>query len=214
MDVRCTQCGAAVTVRPEARLLQCRYCATPLVVDAEGTLFHEVIRACKAAGLDVAGADVLKLAEELAVKDITALLAFLDLPEDSLSLAAVLRSPLCGWSETKLYDLAQGRAVMDWREANKMHVDFAFDGDFSQIKKLTDHFLLYAKLDLRAEFDFLVDPNRATIGLDEIPNRASPSVLENIQTSVDLVQKSGLDVIVVDITSPDVREAGFFVGPD
>ncbi|MEM1428927.1 MAG: double-strand break repair helicase AddA [Pseudomonadota bacterium] len=81
-----------------------------ILVQSRGTIFHEVIRACKSVGLDVAGADVLKLAEELAVKDITALLAFLDLPEDSLSLATVLRSPLCGWTEAELYDLAQGRA--------------------------------------------------------------------------------------------------------
>ncbi len=80
-----------------------------ILVQSRGTLFHEVIRACKSVRLDVAGADVLKLAEELAVKDICAVLAFLDLPEDSLSLATVLRSPLCGWTEAELYDLAQGR---------------------------------------------------------------------------------------------------------
>ncbi|MEM9248287.1 MAG: double-strand break repair helicase AddA [Pseudomonadota bacterium] len=80
-----------------------------VLVQSRGTLFHEVIRACKEVGLDVAGADVLKLTEELAVKDICAMLAFLDLPEDSLALATVLRSPLCGWSESALYDLAQGR---------------------------------------------------------------------------------------------------------
>jgi hypothetical protein len=43
LEVRCTQCGAAVTVRPDERLLQCPYCDTALVVDAEGTLFHEVM---------------------------------------------------------------------------------------------------------------------------------------------------------------------------
>ncbi len=80
-----------------------------ILVQSRGTLFHEIIRRCKAAGLDVAGADVLKLGEELAVRDVTALLAFLDTPEDSLSLAATLRSPLFGWSEGDLYDLAAGR---------------------------------------------------------------------------------------------------------
>ncbi|MEM6741018.1 MAG: double-strand break repair helicase AddA [Pseudomonadota bacterium] len=80
-----------------------------ILVQSRGTLFHETIRACKAAGLDVAGADVLKLGEELAVRDLTAFLAFLDLPEDSLSLATILRSPLCGWCEAELYNLAAGR---------------------------------------------------------------------------------------------------------
>jgi ATP-dependent helicase/nuclease subunit A len=37
-----------------------------------------------------------------------------DTPEDDLSLAAVLRSPLCGWSEADLYRLAQGRRGYLW----------------------------------------------------------------------------------------------------
>jgi ATP-dependent helicase/nuclease subunit A len=72
-------------------------------------LFHEVIRACKAAGMPVAGADRLVLTEELAVQDLIALLRFLALPEDDLSLACALRSPLFGWSEDRLFRLAHGR---------------------------------------------------------------------------------------------------------
>jgi ATP-dependent helicase/nuclease subunit A len=62
-------------------------------------VFAAIIRACKAAGLPIAGADRLRLGGELAVKDLLALLAFLATPEDDLSLAAALRSPLFGWSE-------------------------------------------------------------------------------------------------------------------
>jgi ATP-dependent helicase/nuclease subunit A len=72
-------------------------------------LFAQIIRACKQEGLPIAGADRLKLGEELAVKDLVALLSFLVTPEDSLSLAAALRSPLFGWSEDRLFRLAQGR---------------------------------------------------------------------------------------------------------
>jgi hypothetical protein len=43
LDVPCTQCGASVTVQADQRLLECPYCATALVVDAHGTLFHEVM---------------------------------------------------------------------------------------------------------------------------------------------------------------------------
>jgi ATP-dependent helicase/nuclease subunit A len=46
---------------------------------------------------------------ELAVKDITAVLQFLALPEDDLSLACALRSPLFGWTEEELYQLAHHR---------------------------------------------------------------------------------------------------------
>ena len=80
-----------------------------ILVQRRSDLFHEIIRACKGAGLDIAGADRLKIGGELAVKDLAALLNFLATPEDDLSLAAALRSPLFGWSEGRLYDLAHGR---------------------------------------------------------------------------------------------------------
>ncbi len=80
-------------------------------------LFHEIIRACKQEGLPIAGADRLRIGGELAVKDLTALLSFLATPEDDLSLAAVLRSPLIGISEDELFRLAhpRGKNTYLWR---------------------------------------------------------------------------------------------------
>ncbi|MBV7380044.1 double-strand break repair helicase AddA [Maritimibacter dapengensis] len=80
-----------------------------VLVQRRSELFHHIIRACKSRGIAVAGADRLKIGGELAVKDLTALLNVLATPEDDLSLAAVLRSPLIGWSENELYRLARGR---------------------------------------------------------------------------------------------------------
>lgn len=80
-----------------------------ILVQRRSELFSEIIRACKDRGLQVAGADRLKVGAELAVRDIAALLSFLALPEDDLSLAAALKSPLFGWTEQQLYTLAQGR---------------------------------------------------------------------------------------------------------
>lgn len=95
-----------------------------ILVQRRSELFQEVIRACKARGLPIAGADRLKLGAELAVKDITALLSFLATPEDDLSLAAVLRSPLCGWTEAELHSLAQPRTGYLWEELRKRAADF------------------------------------------------------------------------------------------
>ncbi len=85
-----------------------------ILVQRRSNLFHELIRACKAAGLPIAGADRLRLGGEIAVRDLTALLSFLVTPEDDLSLATVLRSPLFGWSEDALYRLAAGRDGYLW----------------------------------------------------------------------------------------------------
>lgn len=87
-----------------------------ILVQTRGTLFDEIIGACKRRGLPIAGADRLKLGEEMAVKDLVALLSFLATPEDDLSLAAVLRSPLIGLSEAALYDLAHGRTGYLWEK--------------------------------------------------------------------------------------------------
>ncbi|WP_323716522.1 double-strand break repair helicase AddA [Paracoccus aminovorans] len=80
-----------------------------ILVQRRSELFAEIIAALKSAGLPVAGADRLKLGGEIAVQDIRALLSVLATPEDDLSLAAVLRSPLFGLTEEQLYRLAHGR---------------------------------------------------------------------------------------------------------
>lgn len=85
-----------------------------ILVRKRSPIFEEVISACKSAGLPIAGADRLKLGAVLAVKDITALLSFLATPEDDLSLATCLRSPLFGWTEQEIYALAQPRKGYLW----------------------------------------------------------------------------------------------------
>ncbi|WP_151719160.1 double-strand break repair helicase AddA [Gemmobacter serpentinus] len=85
-----------------------------ILVRRRSPLFTEVIRACKAAGLPIAGADRLHLGGEMAVKDLISLLAFLTMPEDDLALAECLRSPLLGLDEAGLYALAQPRKGYLW----------------------------------------------------------------------------------------------------
>ena len=80
-----------------------------ILLQSRSALFHALIRACKAKDLPIAGADRLKLAAEIAVRDLTALMQFLALPEDDLALAEALRSPLLGLTEAELYHVAQPR---------------------------------------------------------------------------------------------------------
>lgn len=107
-----------------------------ILVQRRSDLFAEIIRACKARNLPIAGADRLKLGAELAVKDISALLAFLATPEDDLSLAAVLRSPLCGWTEAELYALAQPREGYLWEALRERKAEFT--NTYSLLNDLRD----------------------------------------------------------------------------
>lgn len=97
-----------------------------ILVQRRSDLFAEIIRACKAANLKIAGADRLRVGAELAVKDLAAVLSFLALPEDDLSLAAALRSPLLDWSEQDIFTLAHHRreGVFLWEALrNSEHVE-------------------------------------------------------------------------------------------
>ena len=60
--------------------------------------------------LPVAGADRLVLTKHIAVQDLMALGRFAVLPEDDLSLAALLKSPLFNLGEEQLFELAARRA--------------------------------------------------------------------------------------------------------
>ncbi|MEL6883318.1 MAG: double-strand break repair helicase AddA [Pseudomonadota bacterium] len=82
-----------------------------ILVQKRSGIFQDILRACKDIDIDlpIAGSDRLKVGGELAVRDLGALLAFLDTPDDSLALATALRSPLFGWSEQDLFTLAHHR---------------------------------------------------------------------------------------------------------
>ncbi|MGB5866035.1 MAG: double-strand break repair helicase AddA [Sulfitobacter sp.] len=99
-------------ITDDRRMIRRRITAGDFLILVRGRktgLFSEIIRACKAAGLQIAGADRLKVGAELAVRDIGALLSFLSTPDDALSLATALRSPLFGWDEQALFTLAHYR---------------------------------------------------------------------------------------------------------
>ncbi|WP_319825177.1 double-strand break repair helicase AddA [Thalassovita sp.] len=109
-----------------------------ILVRRRSDLFAEIIRACKDRKLAVAGADRLKVGAELAVKDLAALLSFLSTPEDSFSLAVALKSPLFGWSENQLYQLAQGRDEVHLWETLRKQAQ-TYPAEMAILDDLRDH---------------------------------------------------------------------------
>ena len=73
-----------------------------------------MFRALKRESVAVAGADRMRLMDQLAVQDLVALADVLLLPEDDLSLAVVLKSPLFGLDDDDLFRLAHERAGSLW----------------------------------------------------------------------------------------------------
>lgn len=82
-----------------------------LVRERRGGLFEAVINALKSAGVPVAGADRLQLADYIGVQDCLNLMRFAALPERDLALAEILRGPFGGLVDDDrfLFVLAAGR---------------------------------------------------------------------------------------------------------
>ncbi|MCS6932668.1 MAG: double-strand break repair helicase AddA [Acetobacteraceae bacterium] len=68
-----------------------------------------LVKALKDAGVPVGGADRIALVEQIGVMDLIAFCEALLLPQDDLTLAALLKSPLVGLAEEEIFSLAHGR---------------------------------------------------------------------------------------------------------
>ena len=87
-----------------------------VLVRSRGELASLIVARLFSAGVPVAGVDRLHLHEPLAVQDLLAAVKFAVQPNDDLSLACLLVSPLMGWDQEQLRSLAYGRKVSLWRE--------------------------------------------------------------------------------------------------
>ena len=124
-----------------------------ILVQRRGPLFEAIIRALKKAGVPVAGADVLRVGGELAVRDLLAACRIAATPGDDLSLAALLRSPLGEASETALFSLAHGRSGTlhaalrgrtdpGWQAAREMVEDLIGTADFLRPYEMLQRLLI------------------------------------------------------------------------
>ncbi len=80
-----------------------------ILVRRRGDFDRALVRALKARGVPVAGLDRMVLTDQPAVQDLIALCETLLLPQDDLTLAELLTSPLGGLSDDSLMQLATGR---------------------------------------------------------------------------------------------------------
>ncbi len=87
-----------------------------ILVRTRSKLVGHLLRRLREHGVPVAGLDRMKLTEHIAVQDLLALVAFLLLPEDDLSLAALLKSPLYGLDDDDLFVLCNDRGEASLRE--------------------------------------------------------------------------------------------------
>jgi ATP-dependent helicase/nuclease subunit A len=86
-----------------------------ILVKRRGELASLIVARLYAEGVPVAGVDRLRLNAPLAVQDLLAAIRFALQPEDDLSLASLLVSPLIGWSQEELMAAAVREHGGLWR---------------------------------------------------------------------------------------------------
>ena len=87
-----------------------------ILVRSRAELASLIVARLFAAKVPVAGIDRLHLSKPFAVRDLLAAVAFAVQPLDDLNLANLLVSPLIGWSQEQLFDVAYGREKPDSRD--------------------------------------------------------------------------------------------------
>ncbi|HEX3756359.1 MAG TPA: double-strand break repair helicase AddA [Rhizomicrobium sp.] len=141
----------------------------------------EAIRQLKLRNVPVAGADRVVLTEQIAAMDLIALGRFALQREDDLTLAALLRSPLCGVSEEELFALAHGRRGSLWAElAQRREETAAFAASYDLLSDML------ARADYAPVFEFYAHALVARGGKEKLLARLGPDSTDAIEEFVSL----------------------------
>lgn len=159
-------------------------------------------------GVPVAGVDRLRLTAPLPVQDLLALIRFALQPEDDLTLAVLLVSPLLGWTQDQLFALAHKRKSSLWRALRQ-----SAESDSASRQAVDWLAKILSMADFAAPYEFLetilsgpLDGRRlilARLGeeardpLDELLNAAfafETANLPSLQGFLDWIEREDVDV--------------------
>jgi ATP-dependent helicase/nuclease subunit A len=123
-----------------------------VLVRRRGALASLLVARLYEEGVRVAGVDRLRLDAPLAVRDLMAAIRFVLQPEDDLSLAALLVSPLFGLSQDELYAVGFGRQGSLWAALSRRDGEAGAIGDaVAPLRRLL------ARADYSTPYRFLED---------------------------------------------------------
>jgi len=139
-----------------------------LVLVRRRTAFmDDLLKRLKALDVPVAGTDRMVVTDQLAVQDLMAAARFALLPEDDLTLAALLKGPFIGLSEEELFELALNRGDTSLWDSLKAHAAEKTDNLAPALRLLEG---LRSVADMVPPFEFFsrlltdLDGRRALIG--------------------------------------------------
>jgi ribosomal protein S12 methylthiotransferase accessory factor len=104
-----------------------------------------------------------------------------------------------------IIEAAQG---MIWcRDLIRRRPDWRPQPDWSNIVDFEDHVRMYCEPDVQHHLDFVRSSAVPSRALAPAPEPLSPE--KDLKRAIDLVKGAGLEPIVLDLTTPDVRDAGY-----
>ncbi|RZF63746.1 double-strand break repair helicase AddA [Sphingomonas populi] len=115
-----------------------------ILVKRRGDLASLIVARLYAEGVPVAGVDRLRLNAPLSVQDLLAAIRFVLQPEDDLSLASLLVSPLIGWTQERLMAAAPRGSGSLWR-----HLERTIGDDLGPLRGMLD------RADIATPYQFL-----------------------------------------------------------
>ena len=142
----------------------------------------DLVRSLKELNIAVAGVDRMHLTQQMAVMDLMALGHAALLPEDDLTLAAVLKGPLIDLSEDQLFSLAQGRNGSLWDALReRARTDEVFSRAFDSLTRVM------ARADLLAPYEFYNEILGGTLrGREKLLARLGPDAADPLAEFVNL----------------------------
>ncbi|HKA64756.1 MAG TPA: double-strand break repair helicase AddA [Methyloceanibacter sp.] len=123
-----------------------------ILVRRRDPLTAPMIRALKREKIAVAGADRMQLLQQIAVMDLMALADVLLMPEDDLSLAVTLKSPLFGLNDDHLFELAFERRTSLW---NVLQAKAKGNVRFKEAAETLSRWL--SRVDLKPPYEFFLE---------------------------------------------------------
>ena len=152
-----------------------------ILVRRRDALVEALVRALKVRNIPMAGADRMVLTEQLAVRDLIAAARFALLPDDDLTLAVVLKSPLVGLNEEELFHLAHGRKAGLWRTL------VARAGENRRFRIAHDYLAgLLARADFEPPYEFFARILGADGGRSALHGRLGPEIDDPVDEFLQL----------------------------
>jgi ATP-dependent helicase/nuclease subunit A len=153
-----------------------------VLVRRRNAFVAELVRALKALEVPVAGVDRMHLTEQLAVMDLMALGRVLLLPEDDLTLAAVLKGPFIGFSEEQLFELAYGRGKRSLWE--RLGAAAKHNENYAAARRFLEE--LAARADYVAPFELYSGLLGAGRGREKLLGRLGPDAADPLDEFLSL----------------------------